>query len=285
MLTTRTKHDWGTIFSEFFQLKDWKQRSLYIGGFYLILFSLWILFNVVFFISGSTGLNELIVLILYFFAQTPLVLISLYSLYLYGYQIELVNFMLEDKPIENLNFFVNYQTRIKQGFKYFLSLGVYNIPPFVIMITGYAFIMIFVMQSSNSIFVEPGVPYFPIVGLILSGIFILGGIVLQLLVQFVINPLIAARFINTKNIISTIDFAEVRRDARLHMSDLFLIGLIMYILQMVYSFALYISLITVFICIGLFLFPLIMIVGAVYSLHFRARMIANLSKTIKLESS
>lgn len=286
MLTTRTKHDWGTIFSEFFQLKDWKQRSLYIGGLYLVLFSAWIMFNIAFFIGLSSGFSALILLILFLLAQTPLVLIVVYSLYLNGYQIELAGMMLEEKQLEDLNYFADYTARIKQGCKLLLSVSIYNIIPFLIIISGYMFIILLsIIQDSRSGFVEPGVSYISMLGSILSFILLLGGVVLQMFVQFIITPLITARFIIKKSISTTIDFFEVKRHTERYILDLLLIGLIMYIIQTLYSFALYFSLITVFICVGLFLFPVIFAVGVVYSLHVRARIISNLSKTMKFESS
>lgn len=278
----KVKFDTNVIFTEFFKLRDWKARSLGIGGLYLLIvmvgmgaYAMVILF----------GLGGMVFALLLFFIMGLFIIIIIFGLqfYLAGYRLDLIEVMKVNGEVENVGHLTDYGRRITQGFKLNLSLWSYILIPTLIMLTGSlvnSFSTQLIDGSGNSL--NDGYWMLLIIGYSISGL----GTLLQFLTRLFFYPLLTARFVNNESrIADTINLTQVIDTVRSNIKELLIVGGLIFLAQTIVMFAIYMSAFFILLCVGLFLFPVAVAVGTVYMQHFEARMVTSLlnSSIIKTE--
>lgn len=267
------KIDTNKVFTEFFKLRDWKSRSLGIGGLYLI-FLTTIFIAYLFFIF--LGLGEVILAAFFMILVIIATLIGFLILqfYLAGYKLDLIKVMTKNGEVESVGYLANYGTRISQGFKLNLSFWAYILIPTMISFIG-GFVNGFSTEliETAGFSLNDGYWIFVFIG---YGISAVGGL-LQFLTRLFFYPLITARFLaNDFRIADTINLSQVVNTVRSNFKELLIIGGLIFLVQAIITFSVYMSAFLVLLCIGLFLFPVVVAIGSIYMVHFEARMVSSI---------
>lgn len=269
----KVKLDTNQIFTEFFKLRDWKARSLGIGGLYLlvVLILIFTTFPIVFFGMGEVLLVALMIVFLILFSSICFLILQFY---LAGYKLDIISVMNDNKEVENVPYLSDFGRRIIQGFKLSFSRGVYILIP-----TLFTFLGSFISSFSESFVATSGESMSEgfwgllIIGYAVSGI----GAILQFLTRLFFYPLLTARFVaNDYRIGDTVNLSQVMNTMKLNIKELLIIGGLIFLTQFVFLIAFYMSGLLIFLCVGLFLFPVVLSVGTVYLQHFEARVVSNL---------
>ncbi|HRO64637.1 MAG TPA: DUF4013 domain-containing protein [Candidatus Dojkabacteria bacterium] len=269
----KVKIDTNVIFTEFFKLSDWKQRSLGIGGMYLIIS---VLGMALFALTIFLMLGDLLFAFLLFLVIGLILLVThlIVQLYLAGYKLDLVKVMQHDGQIESVAHLADYGRRITQGFKLNLSQLAYILIPTLILFVG-SFVNSFSSQFMETTEDPLSAEYW--IFLISGNAVVWLGTFLQFLTRLLFFPLLTARFINNEGrIADTINMSAVLNAIKLNFKEILIVGGLIFLAQTIVMFAIYMSAFFILLCVGLFLLPVALSVGTVYMQHFEARMVTSL---------
>lgn len=270
------------IFTEFFQLRDWKARSFGIGGIYLLIVTLGVMVTTMVFLFG---LGEILLAFLLMFISILFlfVVLFLFQFYLAGYKLDLIKVMQKNEEVESVGYLTDFTSRVTQGFKLNMSLWAYILIPTLIILVGSLVSSLstpFVDATSNSFGAEYW--FFLITANSISAF----GTFLQFLTRLLIYPLVTARFVNNDyRIADSINMSQVLNTLRSNIKELLVVGGLIFLAQTIVMVAIYMSAFFILLCLGLFLFPIAVAVGTVYIQHFEARMVTSMlnSSIVKSE--
>ena len=152
MANLQIQHDVNSVFTNFFQLKDWKKRSLNLGGVFLVFLLTYILLYVLIIFASFSDIQEVsavvfIIVVLLFLVVTFGFIVL--QLFISGYQLDLIDAKRDGNLFENVAFLSDYERRVTHGFKLFLSKLVYMIIPILVYFSGY-FLMFVSTALTNS---------------------------------------------------------------------------------------------------------------------------------------
>lgn len=269
----KVKIDTNVIFTEFFKLSDWKQRSMGIGGMYLIIS---VLGMALFALTIFLMLGGVLFAFLLFFLIGLILLVThlILQFYLAGYKLDLINVMQHDGQIESVGHLTDFGRRITQGFKLNLSLWAYILIPTLVLLVG-SFVNSFSSQFMETTGDPLSAEYW--IFLISGNAVIWLGTFLQFLTRLLFFPLLTARFVNNEGrIADTINMSAVLNAIKLNFKEILIVGGLIFLAQTIVMFAIYMSAFFILLCVGLFLFPVALSVGTVYMQHFEARMVTSL---------
>lgn len=269
----KVKIDTNVIFTEFFKLSDWKQRSIGIGGMYLIIS---VLGMALFALTIFLMLGGVLFAFLLFFLIGLILLVThlILQSYLAGYKLDLINVMQNNGQIESVAHLADYGRRITQGFKLNLSQLAYILIPTLILFVG-SFVNSFSSQFMETTGDPLSAEYW--IFFISGNAVVWLGTFLQFLTRLLFFPLLTARFINNEGrIADTINMNAVLNAIKLNFKEILIVGGLIFLAQTIVMFAIYMSAFFILLCVGLFLFPVALSVGTVYMQHFEARMVTSL---------
>jgi len=269
----KVKIDTNVIFTEFFKLSDWKQRSIGIGGMYLIIS---VLGMALFALTIFLMLGGVLFAFLLFFLIGLILLVThlILQFYLAGYKLDLINVMQNNGQIESVAHLADYGRRITQGFKLNLSQLAYILIPTLILFVG-SFVNSFSSQFMETTGDPLSAEYW--IFFISGNAVVWLGTFLQFLTRLLFFPLLTARFINNEGrIADTINMNAVLNAIKLNFKEILIVGGLIFLAQTIVMFAIYMSAFFILLCVGLFLFPVALSVGTVYMQHFEARMVTSL---------
>ncbi|MBN2015679.1 DUF4013 domain-containing protein [Candidatus Dojkabacteria bacterium] len=283
-MTKKKTIEIGPALKYFFQLPDWKMRTVWVGGVPLLVITL--IFLEAFFIFFSyIGL-----LICTIFMSVTLVLLFIYNLNLNGYKYELIKAISEGKDSSKIALPNSFSSqRIKTGLVFFISNFIYSLPALILYVLTMClfFIPILVLDSgqmSEAMTDDTAwttgdtIIFF---GIIIS--FIPAGIaqIYMMIQQFFLQPACYRQFIVNKDISAFFSFKEIFKFIKQNIVNMFLyLGIfwgVIFILNFVNSF---LSL-TIFICIGIIIYPIFIAVYSAYFHHLQAYMIGEIIRLSK----
>ncbi|MDD3647108.1 MAG: DUF4013 domain-containing protein [Candidatus Dojkabacteria bacterium] len=275
-MTTKQTIDIEKSLKSFFELPDWVERSLMLGGvyaaLYIIYFGLIFIFIIPFigWIIGCLGF-----IVIFFVAMA-------FWIYTIGYKYELIQAEMSDKPFDDIKIFENYKERLTHGGKIYVGNLIYSIPVIILYFIGYAlmFLPMGILGSVGETDNEAlGLLALPSMGLMLIGYLPLGiALLYQMFQAFFITPTITALYVKEQSISAMLKFKNVWAFIRANFVNLLLLMALTMGIGFVLYFASMISMFLVIICIGIILFPAVLGIGATYVIHMQASIIGQIAK-------
>jgi hypothetical protein len=268
--------DLAVVLKEFFELKDWKQRSLYLGGIYTLISAIfW-----GYYVMGSMLMAIPILGIFLFFIPIGLIAIFMMAFYVYlvGYRLDVAEAYRSGNSIEEVDYMGNYSVRLKKGVILGSAQFVYSLPIIIFLVIGYAGLLFSVVSIQET-------PYYgseslAFFGMLFSVLILCLGAVLQMAIQLLIVPILHANFLKYNDFSKLFDFGYMWKLIKENWLDSVLIWAIMSLLNFIIVSATYFSGFLVFLCIGLFVLPVVIAISTVYRQHVQARLVGELAKHI-----
>lgn len=281
------------IFTSFFKLKDWKKRTVYVGlpvatSFMLFAVSFGMFIILVMQDSPKTPVSVSLLWFFLYLISIPIMLLT--SLSAIGYRIKHSESVRDGVELYNLYSVRNFLSRVKHAIILNIFFVIYQIVPIILIILGYfltfvAIVMGDIETNASSIFI------------ILSYILIIAGALLQTVIEFILYPLVCARYINASSRMDVANFLQTWSDFRKQISKILLIALLIYVLQSMILPIVYV-LVIVFLVIGVVFSPFYLVfaglavliclpflsIGSVYSQHVQGEMIGSLARSIRNSS-
>lgn len=268
--------DLAKVLKEFFELSDWKLRSLYLGGMYTLVSGIFWLF----YLFGSMLLAIPFFGIILFFV--PIIFIGIcliiIALYLSGYKLDLAEAYRSGNSIEAVKYMGNYSERVKKGVILASAQFIYGLPVFIILAVGYLGLLFSVVSIQNHR--AYGDESIALLGMLLSVFVLCIGMIIQMVIQLLVMPILQANFVKNNNFAKLFDFGYIWKLVKENWMDSILIWAIMSLLNFIIITATYFSGFLVILCIGLFVLPVVMSISAVYRQHVQARLVGELAKHI-----
>lgn len=265
----KTNIDFVSALGSFFSLRDWKARSFYLG-IYLIITSIPLLVSYFFFsILISTEIPALIIIGLTFLSFGFFTYCFAYF-YVLGYRIDVARAFRDDEDIEKVHVFYEAMRRMKEGKKLFFTMAIYYLPVICLSVLGYI------------LFLIPGIfgPNLQILFYIGGMLLLMIGFFLYLFVYYLIYPIVGAKIVNKAKFSDLLDFVNSWKHIKNNWKNLIYINIGIYLSNLLMSTALIIGFLSIFLCLGIILFPIIWVVGNVYIHHVHAELIGNFAKNL-----
>jgi hypothetical protein len=265
--------DLGVVFQEFFKLKDWKQRSLYLGGIYTLIS---LIFGGFYFVGSFLLVIPFFGILLFLI---PIVLIGAfmmaYSAYLIGYRLDIAEAYRSSSSIEDVAYMGNYSTRIKRGIRLAFAQIIYTLPAFTLLLVGYIGVLfaIFAIEENPNLGNESLV----YIGMLLSIVILFLGVLLQMAIYIFLMPILNATFLKNNDLGKLFDFKYIWKLVKANWADAVLIWAILSLLNVIIITATYFAWFLVLLCVGLLVLPVIMAITTVYRQHVHAHLIAELA--------
>lgn len=266
--------DISTSLTFFFKLKDWKRRILYIGvipTFTMLFFSIGIFLSLI----PITIILRIIGGIVILFAA----LISiLHQVYVLGYLIEIMISVSKNQSIEKINVSKFTSKRLKRGGKVMLAQQIYNLPVILVSLLSYFLIfspIIFINTTDEE---NPLVVIFSIIAILVFIIIMIISSVYQMFYATFIFPSSIYSFITNESFKSLFNFKLIKSFIKYNWKNLIYFTLILIGMGMIFNFIYMINYFLIFLCIGIFLLPIILSVGSTYIGHTIAHILGQIYK-------
>lgn len=268
--------DLAVVLKEFFELKDWKNRSLYIGGIYTLITA--IFWGYYFF--GSMLLAIPLLGIILFFIPMLLIGVSMmaFSAYLVGYRLDVAQAYRSGKSIEEVDYMGSYSIRLKKGILLACAQFIYTLPVVLLFAIGYGGILFSVVAMQESLY--SGSESLTFLGMLFSALILCVGAVVQMIIQMLLVPILHANYVKNNDLAKLFDFGYLWKLVKENWMDSIFIWAIMSLINFLIVSAVYLSGFLVILCIGLFLLPLVLAISTVYKQHVQARLIGELANHI-----
>ncbi|MBU0975902.1 MAG: DUF4013 domain-containing protein [Patescibacteria group bacterium] len=260
----------------FFELPDWMERSLMLGGSYAVLYIIYfflIIILIIPFIGWVIGCCGFIFIIIAALAMW---------IYTIGYKYELIKAEMLGTPYTKIKVFENFNERFQHGAKIFVANLVYSIPTIILYVIGYALMflpmgMLGSLGSSDNDYL--GFMAFPSMFLMLLGYVPIGiAVIYQMFQSFFITPSITAMYAKEQSISAMLQFGKVWIFIKENFINLLLLlaltmgtGFIIYFASMISSFL-------ILLCIGIILLPAVFAIGLTFIIHMQASIIGQICK-------
>lgn len=261
-----------TVMSSFFKSQDWINRTLTIGGagilmlvgFYALQFML-ILFAVVPIIG---------VLAVVLFTVVALALAILLSGYAQGYKIEYAEAIQKNKEVSLVKVFASFRERFETGIRVSLANLIYSLPGVILIAIAYTVMiaLVVVSEGSNEFTAAHAGVALIFYALLFAGLF------LNFVVMAVFHPAILANYIKHRSFKRAVNFNEVWEFVLKHKMNLLIFVLVHVLGYIGMMVALFVSAISIFLCVGFLLVPLTYVLGIVYLFHLQPTAIGEMLK-------
>lgn len=263
--------DIAAAIKHFFELPDWKQRSLYFGGAYLIAVVVYIIAIFLFMIplvGCFIGFGLILLVFIYFI---------LFTLFIQGYMYDLVKVIAKDEDPQSVLLLDKYKERIKHGFKITLANLVYFLPIIILNIVAYGliFLILPLLESSNfDVSVVAGLW----MGLSMIGMYVIMGVsfIYQMLQVFFVYPASLYIYFSEGTLKAMLDIPRVWKFIKDNVFNLLIVSAIIFGAGMMFYFASFIAGVLIFLCIGIILVPIVYGIGGTWILHTYSHLLGQL---------
>ena len=283
--------DLGKSLRSFIDMKDWQNRLLFTGGAYMIMIFGWIVASVVFLIP-------LLGIFLGCFLTIVLLVFSIaFSFYIEGYRLELITAASKGQSMESVHVNTNYQERIIKGFWILSARQLYLLPIIILSILSFMPAVIGILSSPSAYMatcagtapcshssIDTTASLLTITSSILFYVVILLGIVYQAFIRYVIEPGMIIMYLKEGTFGSMFKLKQIWRFDKRNWENLLIYLAMTMIIGFVMSFVVSIAGLLVFLCIGIFLLPVVLAFQLTYTLHFDSYVIGEFAKNDKNHS-
>lgn len=268
--------DLAVVLKEFFELKDWKNRSLYIGGIYTLISAI---FWGYYFFGSMLLAIPLLGIILFII---PMLLIGVFmmafSAYLVGYRLDVAQAYRSGQSIEEVDYMGSYSTRLKKGILLASAQFIYTLPVVLVLAIGYVGILFSAVAIQDNPY--SGSESLAFLGMIFSALILCVGIAVQMTIQMLLVPMLQANYVKNNNFAKLFDLGYMWKLVKENWMDSILIWAIMSLINFIIIAATYFSGFLILLCIGLFVLPVVMAISTVYRQHVQARLVGELANLI-----
>ncbi|MFQ5493661.1 MAG: DUF4013 domain-containing protein [Candidatus Dojkabacteria bacterium] len=280
--------DIGASITHFFELKDWVNRTLFIGGFLAIIIA------VSFFMSFLFIIPIIGWIIGCFLTVVVIIGSLLYAAYLEGYKLELIKAISTGKSMETVSIAANYSMRFKKGAILMLANFIYVLPIVLLYVIGFGLMFAPLILTGTSTASDvlmddtSGAAAADAVGgtaIIFSSLLfyliIFIGIIYQMLQQYMIYPPMIIQYVKKGTFGSMFEWGVMWEFMKNNWVNMLIYAVLTFGAGIVLWFANMIGVFTLLICIGFILLPIIWAVGTVYILHLQAHMLGQMARGSK----
>lgn len=275
----KLKIDFEALFKNFFELSDWKDRTFKLAGLGLVVMVL------TFIIIGISMLFFFIPIVgfIFFLLAIPAVVLLYfgYIAYMGGYEIDLILAMRNGKPVTSVVPLDKYKQRIGRGLRVLAASALYLAPAYAIT-TGFSFFTSILSAGAGEMSEEFG-GLIGVITLMFIPIYILV-IIYELLVSFLLIPVITAEYSRTLSFKSMLNFSRIFAFIRNNVKDVLWVALVLYLFSLIVGIVIGFSFLTIFLCIGIIVMPIVVGIGYVYLIHVRADVLSKLSHLLDEQS-
>ena len=201
-----------------------------------------------------------------------------FTVYLVGYRLDVAEAYRSGNSIEAVDYMGSYSIRLKKGMLLASAQFVYSLPVIFVLAIGYVGLLFSVVSIQEN-------PYYgreslAFLGMIFSVLILCLGVVLQMIIQVLIVPILHANFLKNNDFSKLFNFSYMWNLIKENWLDSVLIWAIMSLLNFIIVSATYLSGFLVFVCIGIFVLPIVLAISTVYRQHVQARLVGELAKHI-----
>ncbi len=273
----------------FTDLKDWQNRLLYIGGAYFLMVFGWIIISVVFIIPVlGIFIGCILGVALFIFSIA-------FSFYIEGYRLELIAAVSKGQGMETVHFNTNFTERMVKGFWILSARQLYLLPIIILMILSFMPAFIGIISSPSTYMTscsgvnpcshtDSTATLLTITSSLLFYVTILVGIVYQAFVRYVIEPGMMIAYLKDGKFGSMFKLKEIWRFDKRNWENLLLYLAMTMLIGFVMSFVISIAGVLIFLCVGIFLLPVVLGFQLAYQLHFDSYVIGELARNDKSHS-
>jgi hypothetical protein len=257
--------------SHFFRLPDWQDRCLKLGGVYAGLTAL----NM---IIGIATAIPFIGIFCSFFQFGISILVFIFGIYLQGYRYEVTKAYVSNSKIEDIKPLDRYVERFATGLQLLLCNLVYSMPAIILYLIAIGtFFIPFIFDSSLES--SGGLPDGLVFALIVTAFIpVMLGILWQSLVEYFIVPAVTNEFLKEESLAAMFRLKNVWKFIRRNVLSLLIYLAISIVLGGILAILYLTSWLLVFLCIGIFLLPVLMAITIPYMAHFQAHVIAQMAE-------
>lgn len=270
--------DFEKLAKGFFQLPDWKDRSLKLGGLWIAAIIIYILSLALAFALAFIPVAG-VLFFLMFGAIAAATMIGI-SAYVQGYKVDLLLAHRKGEEIVNVKVLEKYQQRIARGIRLIGAMILYLSPYYI-----FVFLVSIVTALSSSFELDSSSgDMLAVLFTVITGVGYLFGIMYVLFVNMLVTPVITAEYGRTLSFKSMLNIPKIFGHMRKKPSEILIAAGVIYLFTILFSFVLGFSFVTVFICVGIVLVPIVAVVGSVYTTHVQAEVLAKLSQVFDQEA-
>ena len=270
--------DFSKSISFFFQLKDWQNRSLFFGGILVAAIIVYLLLVLVMMIP-------VLGIVLYCVGLAVMaVLAFLFVFYMNGYKVLVAQAVFNNKSVEDIKVAVDWVERITLGFKLSMANLVYFIPTYFIYFLGFLvmFLPLLLTPSTRNsygsyTYNDQAAGIF-LVSMLLYYCFLCIAWVIQIVTEYFVFPLQFAVFLKDQKFSTAVSPKELRKFWKSNSKNILILGLLLFAMSIAFIIVVGVSALTVFLCVGIILLPVVYAVGFTYMLHLQAHLVGQLAK-------
>ncbi len=261
------------MFKSFFELNDWKERVFFFTGLQVFNFLLtMMLLGIGMFTALVPVVGFIIGCTFYIFAILVSILIPLYIM---GYRLDIAEALMRGDDLTSVKVSDDYSSRIKEGFKMMLGNLLYIFPVLLPLLLIMAVIFAGIVAAENG----------SDLGAVVAGMsmivwMLLIFVVLMVIffIQLFILPALQIHYLrNNRRLESVMDYAAIWKLAKKYALDCLLVGLLFAGIAFVMGFVMELAFFTIFLIVGLLLFPLLLGFYTVYFAHLQAELVGQLA--------
>lgn len=277
-MTQKVKIDVQKSIEYFFKLPDWKMRAAVIGGVPMLWMVAYLMVWVLFMIPFIGWILAIILIIV------SIVLAVGFTFYLFGYKYDLMKSIVKQEKAPKLefkDFNQDIMPRVKHGFTLWVSQVAYYLPVIFLYVVGYVamFIPIFLARPTVHVYYDPsstGAPAASLVGMLIFFVFFGVAALAQLFVQFCLEPYIYFQYYQEQSFSSVFNFKGIWPFVKQNVEPLIIYVALTFGFAFVFSMAAMLTSLTIFLCIGVILLPIVYAVGIAYFIHMQANILGQM---------
>lgn len=258
----------------FFDLPDWQTRSKEFALLYIAMlvgtFIVYILASIIFIIPILGWIVGSVMFLALFLGSIA------FNLYILGYKLEVADAVSKGGDISEVKVLGNWKGRIMNVLGLGVAQLIYTVPVIILYVIALFALFGFIAtaEATNAdAYAVPGIVIF-------YGIIFLAGIV-QFLIQTFIYPVMHVLYLEDKSIVNIMNPTKIWNFLVDNLFNILLYIAAMLLASFVIGIASLIAMITVLVCIGIILYPAVIVVGQVYSVHMQAYIFGQMAKLNK----
>jgi len=253
--------DINQAFRHFFDTTNWKVNSAIIGGALLFINALSYAFGFISALLDAQGDEYMFISMIVKYLATPFSMVV--SIYFSGYSLELIRNTTEEGPMMDISVKDNVVERFKDGGRFFLGNLVYTIPMVIMgVIAAFGFV---IPTMSDSDVMMP----FTILGILMALVLI----IVLIMYGIFVAPAIMINYANKGSFASMFEFSTIWDITKNNIINFLTVFGMQIIFSFVFTFALFVAGISIFLCVGIVLFPVVYAVGYTMMLHMQANLL------------
>jgi len=273
--------DFSKSLEYFFQLKDWQNRSMFFGG--ILVASI-----VVYMFLILSMLIPVIGIFIYCAGIVVMALLAiLFVFYMNGYKVLVAQAVMNHKSVEEIKVAADWGARISVGFKLAMANLVYYLPTYFIYFLGFLIMFVpLLLNPTNrtSSYSYNGVGYddqqfglFMVATIIYYCLLCIAWVV-QMVTEYFVFPMQMAVFLKDQKFSTAVSPSGLINFWKRNSKNILLLGLLLFAMSIAFIIVVGVSVLTLFLCVGIILLPVVYAVGFTYMLHLQAHLVGQLAK-------